>query len=101
MIIKTNEQSNKVTSGDFSIILAKSHGCGVCDIAKVQLGTVLSKYSLELNEVYIDDMPEFRGKHLVFTVPTVLIFSKNREILRESRFLNLNKIEHTIKLNIK
>ena len=99
MNIQTIEQLNQLENQDFSVILAKSHGCGVCDIAKVQLMPLLSKHNIELNEVYIDDLPEFRGKHLVFTVPTVLILSRSKEMLRESRFIDLNKIKRIIKLN--
>ncbi len=99
MILKTMNEINSTTNKDFSIIIAKSHGCGVCDIAKMQLKTILKDYDLPLYEVYIDDTPEYRGNHLVFTVPTVLIFSHNKELLRESRFINLNKIERIIKLN--
>lgn len=99
MKITTMEQLNKVQTTEFSVILAKSHGCGVCEITKVQLDSLLPKYNLKIHEVYIDDLPEFRGEHLVFTVPTVLIFSNGKEMLRESRFIDLNKIERIIKLN--
>lgn len=87
-------------NNNLSIFLAKSNGCGVCDITKVQLESLLKPYNIELHEVYIDEVPEFRGEHLVFTVPTVLLFSKGKEILRESRFIDLNKIERIIKLNL-
>ena len=36
--------------------------------------------------------PEICGQLLVFTVPTVLIFWEGREVLRESRFMDLNQI---------
>jgi len=100
MILETMNEINNVTKGDFSIVIAKSHGCGVCNIAKKQLEIILKDLDIPLYEVYIDDVPEYRGAHLVFTVPTVSIFSNNKEMLRESRFINLNKIERIIKLNL-
>ena len=36
--------------------------------------------------------PEICGQLLVFTVPTLLIFWEGREVLRESRFMNLKQV---------
>jgi len=44
-------------------------------------------------QVYLDDVSLFQGQHLVFTVPTILVFSQGREILRESRFIDFEKIK--------
>ncbi len=99
MIYNDIKEIENLLQNDFSIILAKTHGWGVCDVTKVQLQPFLSKYNIELTEVYIDDLPEFRGNHLVFTVPTILIFSQGREMLRESRFINMGKIDRILKLN--
>lgn len=101
MILKTNKEINTVINSEFSVIIAKSKGCGVCEITKAQLTPILKEYNLVLHEVYIEDVPEFRGSHLVFTVPTVLLFSKEKELHRESRFIDLNKIMRIIKLNLK
>ncbi len=99
MIMKNMNEIKDILSSDFSVVLAKSHGCGVCDITKAQLLPILKEYGVNLTEVYIDDTPEFRGEHLVFTVPTVLVFSNQKEMLRESRFIDLNKIKRILKLN--
>ncbi|MHB8097352.1 MAG: YbbN family protein [Erysipelotrichaceae bacterium] len=40
--------------------------------------------------------PEIAGQHQVFTVPTILVWSENHEILRESRFINFSKIERLL-----
>ena len=40
--------------------------------------------------------PEICGQLLVFTVPTVLIFWEGREVLRESRFMDLNQVRRIL-----
>ena len=50
----------------------------------------------EIKNIYIDDMDKFRGDHLIFSVPTVLIFSEGKELLRESRYINYDKITRLI-----
>lgn len=40
--------------------------------------------------------PEICGQLLVFTVPTLLIFWEGREVLRESRFMDLKQIKRIL-----
>ncbi len=98
MIINDMKIINERINSKFSIFLAKTHDCTVCKVTKVQLEPFLKKYDIELTEIFIDDIPEFRGDHLVFTVPTVLIFSEGKELLRESRFINMGKVDRLLKL---
>jgi thiol-disulfide isomerase/thioredoxin len=97
--LKSMKDVSKIIKKDFTMIIAKTHTCGACQ-------TVLS--SLEQNVpnidkidkavVFIDDLDEFRGEHLIFSVPTVLIFSEGKELLRESRYINYDKITRLIDL---
>lgn len=96
MILENMTQVNEVKAKDFSIVLAITHTCSVCKVTKAQLNTILKDTPLDFDEVYIDDVPEFRGEHLVWAVPTVIVFSGGREILRESRFINIGNIEKLV-----
>jgi hypothetical protein len=40
----------------------------------------------------------FQGQQLVFTVPTILVFSYEKEILRESRFIDFSKLSRLFDL---
>lgn len=79
------------------IIIAKTQGCNVCFPVTSKLKEMMEKYSdIPLYELYIEDLPEFRGQHLVFTVPTIIVFHQNKEIHRESRFINWEKLKSVI-----
>lgn len=84
---------------DFVMILAKSHTCSACQSLLTSLEHNVPNLSdIDIYSVYIDDMDKFRGDHLIFSVPTVLIFSNGKELLRESRYINYDKIQRLIDL---
>ncbi len=41
-------------------------------------------------------MPEVSGEFLVFTVPTILVFYDGKEIIRQSRFIQFEKLNEDI-----
>jgi hypothetical protein len=54
--------------------------------------------SIPAYELYLEDVEMFQGQQLVFTVPTILVFSEGKEILRESRFIDFEKIKRLFDL---
>ncbi len=87
----------KVLQKEFVMILAKTHTCSACQtIYDVLKHNVPNIENVEVYNVYIDDLDRFRGDHLIFSVPTVLIFSEGKELLRESRYINYAKITRLI-----
>jgi len=76
------------------ILIAKTKTCAVCKPLTDKLLQFMNKYdSIPVYQVYLEDVLIFQGQHLVFTVPTILVFSNGQEILRESRFIDFSKIE--------
>ncbi len=91
------EQVNGVINKEFSMIIAKSTTCGACQTIIPNLkSNVKNIDKIPLYEVYVDEFDQFRGEHLIFAVPTVLIFSKGKELLRESRYIDYSKITRLI-----
>lgn len=95
--ITTNTDLFTALNQELSVILAKTEGCSVCGAIKQRLEMIEDNYkNIDFFEVYIEDFPEFKGQHLVFTVPTVLVMNNGKEILRESRFVNIRKIKNLL-----
>jgi predicted thioredoxin/glutaredoxin len=97
--IKTMNQAEKVIKQDFVMLIAKTHTCTICNtILDTLKNNVPNLDQVEIHNIYIDDVDEFRGQHTIFSVPTVLIFSEGKELLRESRYINYSKIQRLIDL---
>jgi thiol-disulfide isomerase/thioredoxin len=90
---------NDVINKDIVMIIAKTHTCSACQtILNVLEHNVSNLDQIDIYNIYIDDVDEFRGQHTIFSVPTVLIFSEGKELLRESRYINYSKIERLISM---
>jgi thioredoxin-like negative regulator of GroEL len=99
MKIKNMETVNELIEKDLSIFVVKTESCSVCVPIEARLKTILEKYEgLSYHVIYQEDLPEFSGQHLVFSVPTILFFSEGKEVLRESRFVDFNKVERTLSI---
>lgn len=98
-LIKNMKEANNVINKDFVMVIAKSHTCTVChSIQNVLEQHIPNLKDIEIHNIYIDDVDEFRGQHTIFSVPTVLLFSEGKELLRESRYINYDKIQRLINL---
>lgn len=98
-VLTSYKDIDKTLQKDFVMVIAKSHTCTACQsILNMLEHNVKNLDQIDIYNVFIDDMDQFRGDHLIFSVPTVLIFSEGKELLRESRYINYSKIERLIDL---
>lgn len=87
------DEFTSIISQSNAVVISKTQNCNVCIPVAARLNEMMKNYpSLSLYEIYIEDVPEFRGQHLVFTVPTIIVFYEGREIHRESRFIDWEKL---------
>ncbi len=91
------EEAHRMTNGDFAMIVAKTHNCATCKVINDHLERTIKGFdSINVAQIYVDDIDAFRGEHVVFSVPTVLIFSQGKELLRQSRFIDTAKVNRLI-----
>lgn len=92
--INNYEEFQEIINQELVILIAKTKTCAVCHPLTDKLSTFMKDYpSIPSYQLYLEDIQIFSGQHLVFTVPTILVFSNKQEILRESRFIDFKKIE--------
>lgn len=97
--IMTYEKFTELAAQDLMIVIAKTKTCAVCKPLTEKLVEFMKEYeTIPAYQVYLEDVSLFQGQHLVFTVPTILVFSEGREILRESRFIDFGKIKRLFDL---
>ena len=98
-IIEKYNQVEKIINRDLVMIIAKSHTCTTCNTIANILDNNMSHFDkIDKYNIYIDDIEEFRGEYLIFSVPTVLIFSEGKELLRQSRYFDYAKIDRLIEM---
>ncbi|MCF7923740.1 MAG: thioredoxin family protein [Candidatus Izimaplasma sp.] len=97
--IKNYQDFQEIIKSELVVIIAKTKTCNVCKPLTDKLNTFMLDYpTIPTYQIYLEDVEIFQGQHLVFTVPTVIVFSESKEILRESRFIDFDKIERLFNL---
>lgn len=98
-IIQTKEQLEKLMAEEETYILYfSSRNCNVCHAILPKLLNLVEDYTIKVAQISIDELVEVTGQFLVFTVPTILIMHEGKEILRESRFIDLRAVERILNL---
>ena len=72
--------------------------CGVCKVLYPKLLNEIEAFSYPLLKIDASTFTELSGQYLVFAVPTVLIIHQQKEVLRESRYIDFNKINRLLNL---
>lgn len=82
------------------MVFAKGINCSVCHAVEDRINkTYPNKFNeLDIYYLVVEENPNFRGQHLIFSFPTILLFDRNKEIHRESRIIDFNKMERLINL---
>ncbi|MGI6781862.1 MAG: thioredoxin family protein [Acholeplasmataceae bacterium] len=77
------------------IVLGIGHDCGLCHAAEFRINDQYAKKYPNINIYNIDitNNPLFRGTHIVFSTPTLLIFKDGKEIFREAGFIKWRNLD--------
>ncbi|SCZ80017.1 thioredoxin family protein [Acidaminobacter hydrogenoformans] len=85
-------------SEEILVVYFSSVDCSVCHSVRPKLEALLSEVPVKIAQVESTKFVDIAGQHLIFAMPTVLIFQEGKEILRESRFIDFQKIERLMSL---
>lgn len=72
--------------------------CNVCKSIFPRLEALMQAYPQKLYKIDAEQFPELAGQNRVFTVPTILVMADGKEVLRESRFIDFQKIQRLLDL---
>ena len=80
------------------IIYFGTDAWSICGAVFPQLEDLVKEYNIKIVKVDVDSQRELPGQFLAFVMPTILILSGEKEILRESRFIDFGRIDRTLGL---
>lgn len=99
-IITSEQQINEMMNQhDVAVLYFTTPTCNVCKAIFPRLEELMKEYeNVPLLKIDAASLTETSAQHLVFTVPTILIFNNGKEVLRESRFIDFSKIDRLLGL---
>jgi predicted DNA-binding protein len=95
--IQTTAELESALNNKLSLLLCKTKGCAICSSIKEKLENIENYYpDINFYELNIEELRVFQGQFLIFTLPTVLVISYNKELHRESRFIRISILKNTL-----
>ncbi|AGA69147.1 thioredoxin domain-containing protein [Desulfitobacterium dichloroeliminans LMG P-21439] len=79
-----------------NLLYFSSSSCNVCHVFISKVLKLAKEYNIPVVEIDIQKHREVAGQTLVFTVPTLLVMHEGKEVLRESRFIDLQNVARLI-----
>ncbi len=80
------------------LLYFKTSTCSVCGVMEDKLMEEFKNLDLTMGLVQIETMPRLRGQYLVFSGPTLVVFDGEKEIHRESRFIEIDRLRRVFEL---
>ncbi len=98
-VIEKYSDIKNVINKELVMVIAKTHTCHSCNVIANIMDNNMNHFDkIDKYNIYVDDIDQFRGEYLIFSVPTVLIFSEGKELLRQSRYFDYEKIDRLIEM---
>jgi len=86
-----------IKENKFVMIYFSSDGCNVCDDISPRIEEIINKHpSVVLAQVEVQNLPSVASVFGIFTIPTIIIFLEEKEIVRQARYINFLELEEKI-----
>lgn len=88
---------NYIKDNRVSMLYFSSNSCNVCVDLFPKIQELLKAYpKVKFGKIEIDNLPAVAGTFSVFTLPCVLMFADEKEIIREARFVSIMELKEKI-----
>jgi len=92
--IEIDSIAQKISRAPLSVAYFSYPECSVCRVLRPKVEELVSQLS-GVEFLYVDthQNPQISGQHLIFAVPTIIIFSEGKELRRFSRHFSMGELE--------
>jgi len=94
--LNSEEELEEFSKKEVHILYFSSENCNVCHSVFPKLLDMTSEYDIEIGRIDVNKNVKLAGQPLIFSIPTILVFSEGREVARESRFVDFEKLNRTL-----
>ncbi len=94
-----NKILEAIHKNEIALVYISSLQCGACMAIAPKVDEIVNENkNIHLIKVDINQAKEVTGQWMVFTVPTLLVFHKGKEIHREARFIQFDRLKYYLDL---
>ena len=95
-IVDEDQYQSFIKGEELKAIYYSSENCGVCQTMKPHVISLLSSHKIPISEVSINELRALAAQQLILKSPTLIVYENGREILRNSGFIDLNRLNEQI-----
>ncbi len=96
--LNSEEELEEFSKKQVHILYFSSENCNVCHSVFPKLVDMTSDYDIEIGRIDVNRNVKLAGQHLIFSIPTILVFNEGKEVARESRFVDFEKLSRTLSI---
>jgi hypothetical protein len=97
-ISQISEYHQFLESNEYCGVYYSSEQCGVCNTMKPKVSSIYEEAGMPIRELSINQLIELAAQQLILKSPTIILYENGIEILRDSGFIDLNKISRNLNL---
>lgn len=95
--IKNEKEFDKIIENDKVIIDFYAEWCGPCKMLSPILEKVSKEEKLTTYKVNVDDLEDVARRYGIMSIPTVIVFSKGKEVKKNVGFMDEDELKEFIK----
>lgn len=97
-ISQTSEYKQFLDSNEYCGVYYSSEQCGVCNTMKPKVFSIYQEAGMPIRELSLNQFRALAAQQLILKSPTVILYEMGKEIIRDSGFIDLNKISRNLNL---
>lgn len=96
--ISSQEELDNFKENESHILYFSSKDCNVCHSVFPKMMDSIGTYPITVGRIDVNEQLRIAGQHLIFSIPTILVFNEGQEVFRESRFINFGNFERLLSI---
>lgn len=97
-INQISDYNQFLESNEYCGVYYSSQQCGVCNTMKPKVFSIYKEAGMPIKELSLNQFRELAAQQLILKSPTVVLYEHGKEILRDSGFIDLNKVSRNLEL---
>lgn len=95
--IKSENEFDDIIKKDKVVIDFYAEWCGPCKMLSPILEEVTKEEELNTYKVNVDDLEDIARRYGIMSIPTIIIFSKGKEVKKHTGFMDKEKLKEFVK----
>lgn len=95
--IKSEKEFDEIIKKDKVIVDFYAEWCGPCKMLSPILEKVSDELKLDTYKVNVDDVEEVARRYGIMSIPTVMIFSKGKEVNKHVGYMEEEELKEFVK----